>query len=85
MPQRVVAAVLMEDARDNAFYPQVLVCLVCEGVPIVSAVSRGALVKRRIGIRRLTDTCLDADKDERRVVEAIQGGGLELLLHRLRR
>ena len=66
MAERVVAAVLTQDDRQNAFYPEVLIRLVCEGVPIVSAVSGGALVKCRISIRGLADTCLDADEDERR-------------------
>ena len=85
MTQRVITAVLMQDTRENTFYPEVLICLISESVPIVSAVSRGALVKCRIGIGSLTDPRLDADEDERRIVEAIQGAGLELLLYRLRR
>src|ERR1700689_1850932 len=77
LSQGVIAAVLTQDAGQNAFYPEVLIRLVCEGVPIISAISGGALAKCRIGIRCLTDTCLDADENERGIVEAIQGAGLE--------
>ena len=85
MPQCVVAAVLAEDTRENTLYPQVLICLVCERMPIVAAVPGSALVECWIRVRCLADTRLDANENKRRIVEAVQGAGFELLLYRLRR
>ncbi len=83
--QRVIPAVLMEDAGEYPLNPQIFVCLVRERVPIISAISREALVKFRVGVRSLTNACLNAREDERRIVKAIQGSGLELFLYRLLR
>src|ERR1700722_3908232 len=85
MAQCVVAAVLAEDNGEYALYPEILIRLVCERVPIIAAVPCGALSKGRIGIRCLADARLDADENERGIVETIQGAGFEFLLHRLRR
>ena len=42
-------------------------------------------MKFRVGVRSLTNACLNAREDERRIVKAIQGSGLALFLYRLLR
>ena len=81
----VVAAVLMGDRRHDEFDEVVFIGLVDEGVPKISAIGGGSLMKLRCGVGGLVVACDDSGQEDRGIVEAVLSGGEELLFYGLRR
>lgn len=83
--QSVVARILLQYGGEDEFDVVVLDCLVSKGVPLISAVTGSALVKFRVRVLCLADTCQNTCKNECRIVEAVQRCSNELVFHGLRR
>ncbi len=81
----VVARVLVCDSRNDEFDEVVLAGLVEVGMPKVSCVASGALMKFRGGVGGLGVACNDGRNEDRRVVEAVVRSCDELLFDGLRR
>ena len=73
MTQGVEAVVLVEENGTKAADHEIFVCSVCEGVPVVLAVSFEALMKFGVGVTVHREASLDAGDEERGVVEAVLG------------
>ena len=64
-PQGVVARILTGHNGKQEFYPQVLICLVGEGMPVVAAKTCRTLAKLRRRILKLRHAGEHADPNER--------------------
>ena len=79
MAHGVEAVVLAEDNRADAADKEVFVGCVSQGMPVVSGVTCGALVKLGVGITVHSDAGLNAGDDEGGVVEAVFGSKSQFL------
>ena len=82
MAEGIEAWVLTEDGGVDAADQKVFVGGVGESVPVVAAVTDGAVAKLGVGVAVQGEASLNTCDQERRVVEAIAGRQMELLFWR---
>ena len=82
MAEGVEAGVLSEDGGVDTADQKVFVGGIGESVPVVAAVTDGAVSELGVGVAVEGEASLDARDQERRVVEAIAGCQMDLLFWR---
>ncbi len=82
MAEGVEAGVLAEDGGVDTADQKVFVGGIGESVPVVAAVTDGAVSELGVGVAVEGEASLDARDQERRVVEAIAGCQKDLLFGR---
>ncbi len=85
LAQGVIPCVLMQNRGDDELDQVVFVDRIRECVPVIPAISFGALAKLRVRVVRLCNASLTGYENETGVVQAIKRCSLEFLLDRLRR